>query len=66
MSMAKTAGPSSTLPSRFSSNLGFNKIFKSFWFLFLSRPFCVIQHTLEINDDYGFIPYNPGVVSGFE
>jgi hypothetical protein len=66
LSMAKKAGPSSTLPCRFSYALDFNKTFQSFWFLFLSRPCCIIQHALEINDDYGFIPDNPGVVSGFE
>ena len=64
--MAKTAGPLSTLPYRFSFNLDFNKISQRFLSLFLSSSFRVIQHTLEIDDDHGFITDNPGVVSGFE
>jgi len=36
------------------------------WFSFLSRAFCVIQHTLKINDDYGLISNNPSVMPRFE
>jgi len=37
-----------------------------FWFSFLSTAFCVIQHTLKINDDYGLISNNPSIMSRFE
>jgi len=37
-----------------------------FFSSFLRTAFCVIQHTLKINNDYGFISNNPSIMSRFE